>query len=183
VAETLAGADRVAAVVRDVRSFSQAAHGERERVDLNRLCEDALRVALPRGSKDLRVVRAYGEIPTVRCAPRELMQVFLNLFSNAAQAVGGAGTIRVATHADGEHVTVRVEDDGQGIAPDAIDRIFDPFFTTKPVGEGIGLGLSISRRIVLGHGGDLSVESGPGQGTCFRIRLPVSGEPPSGGEA
>ena len=183
VAETRAGAERVAAIVRDVRSFSQAAHGEREGVDLNRLCEDALRVALPRVSQELRVVRSYADVPAVRCAPRQLMQVFLNLLSNAAQAVGGAGTIRVATEADGERVIVRVEDDGPGIAPDAIERIFDPFFTTKPVGEGVGLGLSISRQIVLNHGGDLSVESGPQRGTSFRIRLPVSGEPPrAGGE-
>ncbi|MDH3212955.1 MAG: ATP-binding protein, partial [Myxococcales bacterium] len=82
-------------------------------------------------------------------------------------------TIRIVTEREPAAVVVRVEDDGCGIPPDVISRIFDPFFTTKPVGQGTGLGLGIAYEIVRRHGGEIAVESEPGRGACFRVRLPV----------
>jgi two-component system NtrC family sensor kinase len=105
--------------------------------------------------------------------PQEIQQVFLNVVLNASQAIGDAGTIRLRSRLDGDHLVVDVEDDGQGIAADVIEKIFDPFFTTKPVGEGTGLGLAIAYGIVRSHGGEITVESQPAIGTRFSVRLPA----------
>ncbi|MEA2594766.1 MAG: hypothetical protein QOF01_1235, partial [Thermomicrobiales bacterium] len=102
----------------------------------------------------------------------DLNQLWTNLIDNAVQAMGGKGQLRVHTGRDGEQVVVEIGDNGPGI-PDAIKhRIFEPFFTTKGVGVGSGLGLDIARRIVWHHGGDIRVESHPGD-TRFQVRLPV----------
>jgi PAS domain S-box-containing protein len=172
VAETLSGADRVADIVRDVRSFSGAGHQEREVIDLNQLCEEALRVSLPRIPDGVSVHREYRAALSVPSDARALVQVLLNLITNAAQAVSERGTIWISTDACDEGSVVRVADDGAGIPSEVLERIFDPFFTTKPVGEGTGLGLAISRQIIENHGGALEVEERPGGGTTFVVRLP-----------
>jgi signal transduction histidine kinase len=123
----------------------------------------------------VNVMREYDDaLPRVLCAPQQLRQVFLNLIINAAQAVEPGGTVLVATRREGDHVIVSVADDGCGIPPHLLDRIFDPFFTTKPVGVGTGLGLGIAHQIVTSHGGEIQVESTPGIGTVFRVRLPAA---------
>ena len=104
---------------------------------------------------------------------RELEQVLLNLLINAAQAIEGVGTVRVATSRCGDEVEIAVSDTGCGIPAEVMERIFDPFFTTKPVGEGTGLGLSISYEIVRRHGGRILVDSVVGRGTEVRVRLPT----------
>lgn len=175
VAETRVGADRVADIVRDVRSFSGAGHQEGEVIDVNRLCEEALRVSLPRIPDGVSIHREYRDVLPVPSDARALVQVFLNLITNAAQAVSEQGTIWISTDADEAGPVVRVADDGAGIPQDVVERIFDPFFTTKPVGEGTGLGLAISRQIIENHGGSLEVEDRPGGGTVFVVRLPVGG--------
>jgi two-component system NtrC family sensor kinase len=112
----------------------------------------------------------------VRGFPGQMDQVFMNLVTNAAQAIGereGGGTIRIVAAPRGAEVEVTVSDDGPGIAADLLPRIFDPFFTTKDVGEGSGLGLSIVHGIVDRHGGRIAVESRVGEGTTFRIFLPA----------
>jgi len=119
------------------------------------------------------VERYYVELPAIACVPQELKQVFLNLIVNAGQAIADGGTIRIATETRGGFVTVRVEDDGCGIAPENLERIFDPFFTTKRVGEGTGLGLGIAYHIVRSHGGEIRVDSELGRGSRFRVKLPV----------
>jgi signal transduction histidine kinase len=92
---------------------------------------------------------------------------------NAADAIGERGTIRLATSASGGRARIDVEDDGCGIAPEALERVFDPFFTTKPVGQGTGLGLSISYEIVKRHGGEITVRSEVGRGSVFSVFLPL----------
>jgi two-component system NtrC family sensor kinase len=133
-------------------------------------------VSAPQIPAGCRVERRYGEIPDICCAPQELQQVFLNLVVNAAQAIESGEAIRITTRVEGDCVVVLVEDNGSGIAPEKIEHVFDPFFTTKAIGEGTGLGLAISYQIVRNHGGDLSVESSPGIGACFRVALPI-GDP------
>ena len=100
--------------------------------------------------------------------------MFLNLIVNALDVVGPEGCIRIESALEGEHAVVRVRDDGCGILPEHRERLFDPFFTTKPAGEGTGLGLYISHQIVRGHGGEITVESTPGQGATFEVRLPLA---------
>jgi len=173
--ESIEGVDRAAEIVRSVRSFAHAGSAVRESTDLRPLLEDVLHVASGQLRSRVHVLREYdAELPRVICAPQQLRQVFLNLVINAAQAVDAGGTVLVATRRDGDHVIVSVADDGCGIPPDLIDRIFDPFFTTKPVGVGTGLGLGIAHQIVTSHGGEIQVESTPGTGTIFRVRLPAS---------
>ena len=174
IEESLEGVDRVAAIVRDVKGFSHAGEGPQQSVELNPLLDSVLRVAEPQLRHTATVARDYGEALSVRGAPQELKQVFMNLIINASHAVEGEQAIRLVTRGDGDRVIIEVRDEGCGIPPDQIARVFDPFFTTKRVGEGTGLGLSISYQIVQRHGGDLSVESVPGQGTCFRVELPAA---------
>jgi signal transduction histidine kinase len=172
--ESLEGVERTAAIVRDVRAFSHGGGDERERLDPNELLDRALRVAEPHLRHRVRVVREYGEVPPVEGARRELEQVLLNLIINAAQAIEGAGTVRLRSSLALGGVELSVADTGGGIPHPLIERIFDPFFTTKPVGEGTGLGLSISHEIVRRHGGRIDVESAPGRGTVFRVLLPYA---------
>ncbi len=168
--ETIEGVDRAASIVRDIKGFSHAGHGERELTDVNPLLESVLRVAAPQLGR-VRVETQWGDVPLVPASPQELKQVFLNLVLNAAHAIGDDGTIRVYSEPVGHDVCVTVRDDGCGMDPELAERIFDPFFTTKAVGEGTGLGLAISYQIVKSHGGEIDVESAPGHGTLFRVRL------------
>ena len=174
IEESVEGVDRAAEIVRGVKGFSHAGHQVREPTDLNQLLEDVLRMAAAQLRGRATVERYYVELPAVHCVPQELKQVFLNLIVNAGQAIGEGGTIRIATEARGGFVTVRVEDDGCGIAPENLERIFDPFFTTKRVGEGTGLGLGIAYHIMRNHGGEIRVESELGRGSRFRVRFPVT---------
>ncbi|MEB2345405.1 MAG: ATP-binding protein [Deltaproteobacteria bacterium] len=172
--ESLEGVDRTAAIVRDVRAFSHAGAGARERLEPHALVERALRVADPHLRRRATVVRELGPVPCVEGVRRELEQVLLNLVLNAAQALAEEGTIRVRTVLRGEEVVISVADDGCGIAPELLERIFDPFFTTRPAGEGTGLGLSISHEIVRRHGGRIEVRSEPGRGSEFLVLLPAA---------
>ena len=114
------------------------------------------------------------DVPMIWGVPGSLLQVFVNLVTNAAHALEpSGGTVTLELAASGEHVAARVKDDGPGIPPDVRRRIFEPFFTTKPVGKGTGLGLSIVQGIVSRHGGAITVESEPGQGASFTVMLPV----------
>lgn len=174
IEESLEGVDRVASIVRDVKSFSREGEAGLELIEIHPMLESVLRVAGPQLRYGARVVSDFQEVPLVRGSSQELKQVFLNLVMNASQAVGDEGEIRLLTRVDGDQVVVEVCDDGCGIPPSQLARVFDPFFTTKPVGEGTGLGLSISYQIVEGHQGSLSVTSSPGEGTAFRVELPAA---------
>ena len=174
VSESLEGIDRIAAIVRDIRGFSHAGRAQRSVADPRPLVESALRMAAPQLGSRVRVEKDFSPVPGIHCAPQEIQQVLINLVLNACQAIEGGGTIRVGVRGESGQVVLSVEDDGCGIPPELIDRIFDPFFTTKSVGEGTGLGLSISYEIVRRHGGEIEVESVPGRGSAFRVRLPAA---------
>ena len=120
----------------------------------------------------VRVEKHYGELEPLRCMPGQLNQVFRNILLNAIQAIPDQGVIRIITGSERDGVTLRIQDNGIGIAPHNMGRIFDPFFTTKPVGSGTGLGLYLAYGIVNKHGGRISVISEPGKGTAFTVHLP-----------
>jgi signal transduction histidine kinase len=167
------GAERTRKIVRDLRVFARGDDDVRQPVDLHEELESSLTL-LGHLLKDRVVVeRKYGDLPAVECVRSQIDQVLLNILANAAQAIQGQGTITIETRREDDRAVVAVCDTGPGIAPDVIGRIFDPFFTTKPVGEGSGLGLSISYEIVKKHGGDIGVESRAGQGATFTLRLPL----------
>jgi len=106
--------------------------------------------------------------------PGKLQQVFLNLFLNARDAMEAGGVLEVRGRSQGQSVRVEVRDTGPGIAPENLHRVFDPFFTTKAVRRGTGLGLSVTYGIVREHGGQIEVESRPGEGACFRLEFPLA---------
>ena len=167
------GAERTAAIVRDLRSFSRLGEATRKLADLHEGLEASLRLLESRWRERIAVHRDYGVLPLVECDPGQVNQVFMNLLANACDAVPDGGNIWVATRADGDMVTVDIRDDGVGMAPEVVGRVFDPFFTTKDVGGGTGLGLAISHGVVAAHGGRIEVESAPGRGSTFRVVLPV----------
>jgi signal transduction histidine kinase len=174
------GIRRVVAIVGDLARF---ARGETEvgvAFDLNGEIRTALRMC-EKALGDARLVVKLGELPPIVGRPREIAQVTMNLVINAAHAVKGSGEIRVETESAGEDVVLRVTDDGAGMAPDVKARLFEPFFTTKGVGEGTGLGLAVVHGIVRAHGGSVSVESAPGEGSTFEVRLPQT--PPNSSRA
>lgn len=170
--DCLEGIARVKQIVQDVKGFAHAGE-ERAFVSLNALLDAALRVARPLLPPGARLEQFLSDVPHVRASARHLQQVFLNLLTNAAQAIGPSGTIRVQTTRTADGVLVRVSDDGCGMSPEVLERVFDPFFTTKAVGEGTGLGLAISYQIVRSHGGEIHIESAPGAGTRVFVQLPL----------
>ena len=175
IEESVEGVDRAALIVRSVRSFAHAGTATREPTDLRPLLDDVLHVASGQLRNRVRVIRELDDdLALVLCAPQQMRQVFLNLVINASQAVEDGGTVLVAARCQGGDVVVSVADDGCGIPENLIDRIFDPFFTTKAVGVGTGLGLGIVHQIVASHDGGIEVESTPGEGTVFRVRLPAA---------
>jgi signal transduction histidine kinase len=174
-------ADRVRMIVRDLKVFSRSGDEERRGpVDVQRVLESSLRMAWNEIRHRARLEKDYGAIPPAFGNESRLGQVFLNLLVNAAQALpegrSEQHSIRIATRRDGDWLTVEIRDTGSGIAPEVLPHIFDPFFTTKPAGVGTGLGLAICHRIVTGLGGTIAAESKVGEGTVFRVTLPVADE-------
>jgi signal transduction histidine kinase len=135
---------------------------------------DSTLVILGSQMKDrIEVIRQYGNIEPIACYPGQLNQVFMNILSNAIQAIKGEGTIRIQTCKNNEYAIIKIKDSGTGMNEEVKKHIFEPFFTTKDVGEGTGLGLSISYGIIEKHHGKIEVESTPGLGTEFIIKLPL----------
>jgi two-component system, NtrC family, sensor kinase len=171
--ETAAGVERVQRIVHDLLEFAEGEADEWQWTDLHRALDGAITVANRELAGRADVRKDYGDLPDVWCLPRQLGQVFLNLITNAAQAIGASGTITLSTRREGEGVRVEIADTGCGIAPEHLKKVFDPFFTTRPAGQGSGLGLSIAYGVVNRHRGRIDVESKVGTGTTFSIWLPV----------
>jgi signal transduction histidine kinase len=168
------GVRRVRQIVVDLKNFSRAGGWDWEWADLHRGLDSTINLAWGELRRKCQVTKRYGELPDVRCLPAQLNQVFMNLLMNAAQAMEHWGEIVVTTRTGpGQTVQVVVADDGKGMPPEVKARLFEAFFTTKPAGEGTGLGLSLSRKIIERHHGRIEVESAPGQGTTFTITLPI----------
>ncbi len=171
--ESIEGTERVQRIVQDLRDFSRLENPDWQGADLHAGLEATLNIV----SNDVRfkadIVRELGDIPAVECLPFQINQVFLNILLNAAQSITGRGTITLRSGRVTDEVWISITDTGQGIPPERMARIFDPFYTTKAVGQGTGLGLSVSYGIVKKHGGRVDVQSQTGAGTTFTIRLPI----------
>ncbi len=176
------GVERIATIVRAMRSFGHPDGVEQSPTDVNQCLRDTLAVARNELKYVANIETDFGDLPAVSCYRSDVNQVFLNLFLNAAQAIadvrpdGELGSIVVRSRREDGYVVVSIADSGPGI-PEAIrDRIFDPFFTTKDVGKGTGQGLALARSVVVErHGGSLTFDSVPDGGTTFYVRLPVAG--------
>ncbi len=175
---------RISALVGAARQYSQLDRAPYQVVDIHELLDSTLVMLDGKLGPGIRVVKDYDRsLPRIPGYPAELNQVWTNLIDNAVAAMAGTGTLTIRTAADQDRVLVEFADTGPGIPGQIKDRIFEPFFTTKPVGQGTGLGLDISWRIVVSrHHGDLKVESVPGD-TRFRIWLPLAADPSTEDEA
>ena len=173
MADSLYGIGQISELVLNLKNFSRMDAAATDMMNLNDCIESALNIGRNVLKNKVEIIRELGDLPRITCAPSQLNQVFLNLFTNAAQAMEAQGRLHIKSwHADGD-IHVSVADNGKGIPEDILTRILDPFFTTKPVGEGTGLGLAITHQIIQQHGGEIRVESRVGEGTHFHIRLPV----------
>ncbi len=175
VSESREGIARVKGIVQDLKDFSHVDEAEWQWADLHRGLDSTLNIVNNEIKYKAKVIREYGDLPSVECLASQINQVFMNLLVNAAHAIKEQGTITIRTGMEGESkVWVEISDTGSGISSENMKKIFDPFFTTKGVGKGTGLGLSLSYGIVHKHGGHIRVDSEIGKGTTFRISLPVS---------
>ncbi len=170
---------RVSSLVNAAKQYSHVDRSAHQWIDVHTGLDSTLVMLAHKIGDGVRVVKDYDRtLPQIPVHPAELNQVWTNLIDNAVQAMSGAGTLTVRTYREDDRVVVSVGDTGPGVPDEIKKRVFEPFFTTKAVGEGTGLGLDISYRIVVnGHGGDISLQSAPGD-TRFLVRLPLS-EPAS----
>lgn len=171
--DTQGGIQRIKHIIQNLKDFSFVDQSAWQRVDLNRCLEATLGVLEAELGEDISVLHQHGALPPVECNAPQLSQVFSNLLRNAIQAIAGKGEIRVTTRAVDERVEVEIADSGQGIAAEHLSRVFEPFFTTRPVGQGVGLGLSVAYHLVKRHGGTITVASPPGSGAVFVVSLPL----------
>jgi signal transduction histidine kinase len=167
------GANRTKEIVKSLRNFTRLDESDLKQAHLHEGIDSTL-VILGSQLKDrIEVVKNYGDLEPINCYPGQLNQVFMNILNNAVQAIKGPGTIRIQTYKNGQYAVVKIKDSGVGMSEEVKKHIFEPFFTTKEVGEGTGLGLSITYGIIEKHHGKIEVESAPGQGTEFIIKLPL----------
>ena len=171
----LHGIEQITELVANLKNFSRLDRSKIASFNVNEGLLSTLMIAKPQ-LRGVEIERRFGEIPSITCSPSQVNQVFLNLVTNAAQAMDRPDkAIVITTRREGKDaIAVEVADNGKGIPPDVLPKIFDPFFTTKEVGKGTGLGLSIVYKIVEQHGGKIDVKSTVGQGTVFTVVLPVN---------
>ncbi|MDB9380252.1 PAS domain S-box protein, partial [Nodularia sphaerocarpa] len=179
------GTDRIREIVLSLRNFSRLDEAEFKRVNIHDGLDSTLmilqnRLKVKPNHPEILVIKEYGNLPAVECYPGQLNQVFMNILSNAIDAVeeqfiGEQGEIHIITEVvNTNRVAIRIADNGRGIHQKILPKLFDPFFTTKAVGKGTGLGLSISYQIIVDkHCGNLSCNSIPGEGTEFVIEIPI----------
>ncbi|MGY1637788.1 ATP-binding protein [Geodermatophilus sp. SYSU D00742] len=174
LAEVKESTRRISELITAMRSYSQLDRAPMQQTDLAEGLDSTLAMLAPRIPAGVTVVRDYSrDVPRIAALAAELNQVWTNLIANALDAMDGRGTLRVSTRLERDAVVVEVGDTGAGMTPEVQQHAFDPFFTTKGVGEGTGLGLDISRRVVDRHHGDISIQTRPGE-TVLRVRLPAT---------
>ncbi len=182
ISETQEGVERVIGIIRDLRQFTHPNHDVVGENCLEDLLETAINLTWNEIKYKAELIREYAQLPPIKCYPRLLTQVFVNLLVNACQAIEKQGKIWVRTFKRDGYYCAQVEDTGCGISKENLNKIFDPFFTTKEVNKGTGLGLSISYGIIKKHQGKIEVESEPGKGTIFTIKIPENFQPQDSSE-
>ena len=168
---------RASSIVNNLLNFSRVTEARYAPVDLNRVIDDTIQLLEAQlRNTEIEVVRRYADdLPPAFGDGPKLQQVLMNLILNARDAMPHGGRLEISTEADEDSVVIEVSDTGLGIAPEHLAKIYDPFFTTKQIGKGTGLGLAVSYGIISDHGGRIDVESNLGEGTRFRITLPLAG--------
>jgi len=178
VREISIGTSRIVELVKALKTYTYMDQAPVQTVDVREGLDNTLIILHNKLKRGVTVVREYSEdLPVIQAYAGELNQVWTNIIDNAIDAMDGEGTLIVRARCEDRWIVVEIEDNGPGIPPENQSRIFDPFFTTKGPGKGTGLGLNISRNLIVQkHRGQMSVKSGPGS-TCFSIRLPMDFNP------
>ncbi|MDQ7981719.1 histidine kinase [Paraburkholderia sp. SARCC-3016] len=171
--ESIDGAQRVRRIVQDLRDFSRPGDDSWSLADLHAGLDSTLNIVQNEIRYKAEIVKKYGDLPLIECVPSQMNQVFVSLLMNAAQAIEGRGVITICTVCEDDMVAVAISDTGIGMQPDVIRKAFDPFFTTRAVGQGTGLGLSVSHGIIERHHGTIGIQSEPGCGSTFTVRVPI----------
>jgi len=181
IRESREGSERIRHIVQDLRTFARPDGSQRVWADVNQCVDSTANIVWSLMKHAVELHKDYGELPALLCHPGQLKQVFMNLLMNAYQAVvarvgdsGELGRIAIETRRVGDQIVVSVQDQGIGIAPEALARVFDPFYSTREVGAGTGLGLSTAFHLVSAHGGRIEAESREGAGSTFRVLLPAT---------
>jgi two-component system NtrC family sensor kinase len=166
---------RASDIVNNLLNFSRTGNVEFAEMEINRVLDDTIQLLEPQlRNTQIKIERNYSEnLPLTLGNSSKLQQVFMNLLLNARDAMPNGGELVIRTQSRESVLLIDVSDTGIGIAPENIAKIYDPFFTTKGVGQGTGLGLAVSYGIIQEHKGRIFVESKPGEGTRFRIKLPI----------
>ncbi|MBW4512651.1 MAG: MCP four helix bundle domain-containing protein [Scytonematopsis contorta HA4267-MV1] len=174
------GAERIRQIVVSLRNFSRLDESEVKNININEGIDSTLLILNYRFINQIEIIKKYEKVPLLKCYPASLNQVFMNILSNAIDALledtGKNEDKKITIETEVIHnkeIQIKIIDNGPGIPAKIKDKIFDPFFTTKPVGQGTGLGLSICYQIIEKHNGKIVVISEPGQGTEFRLSLPL----------
>jgi len=171
--QSIRGLERVKKIVLDLKTFSRQENSERmESIKIEEVIDSILSIVQSELKYKVVLTKEYGQTPLIKCNPERIGQVLINLLINASQAITDKGEIKIKTYSQEGYLIVDIADTGRGIPPENLKKIFDPFFTTKPVGQGTGLGLSVSYEIVKKHQGDIAVKSKVGEGSTFTVRLP-----------
>ncbi|MGI9223790.1 MAG: sensor histidine kinase [Woeseiaceae bacterium] len=173
IQDSIEGLEELTELAQSLKDFSRLDRAQRGDFDVNDGLDKALLIAKNRLKNKASIHKHYGDLPTIHCSPSQINQIFLNLLTNAADAIEDRGEIVIQTAADDQRVRISISDTGSGIPDELLSKIRDPFFTTKEVGKGTGLGLSIVDQIITSHGGELLIESEPGKGTTVTIVLPL----------
>lgn len=169
------GSRRTAEIVKGLRNFSRADEGDQKLVDVHEGIESSLLILNNKlKHQQIEVIKSFASLPLISCFPGQLNQVWMNLLSNAIDAIGENGKIFITTSRQNDKVVISIKDTGKGMSAEMKAKVFDPFFTTKEVGKGTGLGLSISYGIIQKHHGNIEVNSKEGEGAEFIVTLPLS---------
>ncbi|MBI5010879.1 MAG: GHKL domain-containing protein [Bacteroidia bacterium] len=170
------GTIRTTEIVKGLRTFSRLDEDILKTADIHEGIDSTLILLRNKYKNRIEIIKNYGVLPQVECYPGQLNQVFMNILSNAIDAIDDIGNIMISTYNNDKNIRISIKDSGHGIPESLKDKIFDPFFTTKGVGKGTGLGLSISQGIIEKHNGTIEVQSKSGEGTEFIITIPVNQE-------
>lgn len=169
------GTVRTKNIVMDLKNFSRTEKMVINEIEINKEINTTLNILYNKYKNRITIHKEYGEVSTIDCYGGQINQVLMNIIDNAIFAIKETGDIYIRTKDDGKNIIVEIEDNGVGISEENLSKVFEPFFTTKGVGEGTGLGMSISYKIIETHGGKINIESELGKGTKFTIILPKDG--------
>ena len=176
IRDSIEGLEELTELAQSLKDFSRLDRSQKGQFNVNDGLEKTLLITRNKLKNKVEVHKHFGDVPAIYCSPSQINQIFLNLITNAADAIEDSGEIAVTTWAEDDMVRIKISDTGAGIPEDLLEKIRDPFFTTKEVGKGTGLGMSIVDRIIESHNGTLDIESEVGKGTSMTVSLPIASE-------